>query len=66
MTKIEAIKYGIDAHENKNHGLKVPTLLFEKDGKYNTGTWDEKEYAEACGWKFIGSIADAAKEHGLI
>jgi len=66
MTKIEAIKYGIEAHETGNHGLKIPSILFEKDGKYNVGTWDEKEYAESCGWTFIGSIADAARENGLL
>lgn len=31
-------------------------FVFEKDGKYNTSSNDEYDYAVACGWTCIGTV----------
>ncbi len=63
MTKIEAVKYGIDANERRREcGLEELTIIMEKDGSYLAGTWSEQKYAESHGWKYVNTIADLAKE----
>lgn len=37
-------------------------FLASKDGKFVSGEWKEAEYAELCGWKIIGSVADLVRK----
>ena len=63
MTKIEAIKYAVHAHKHWDEDL---SLIMERNGNYNAGSWDDREYAEKHGWKFVGHASDLARELGLI
>ena len=63
MTKIEAIKYAVHAHKAWNEDC---SLIMERNGVYNAGSWNDKEYAEKLGWHYVGHAADLAREYGLI
>ena len=32
-------------------------IIMVKDGQYMSGKWDEREYAEECGFEFVGTVA---------
>lgn len=55
FTTIEAaIAYGF---ETRAAGI------VEKDGKYNVAkNWDEINYAEECGWTYVGHPVDLKKK----
>jgi hypothetical protein len=38
-------------------------IILVKNGKYMSGSWDEKEYAEKRGWKFVGTVAQLWREN---
>ncbi len=31
-------------------------IIMVKDGQYMSGKWDEREYAEECGFEFVGTV----------
>lgn len=37
-------------------------IILVKNGKYMSGSWDEKEYAEKRGWEFVGTVAQLWRE----
>ena len=53
MTLEERIKFA----KEENHDI-----IFVKNGQYISGTWDEREYAEAKGWKLVGTVAQLWNE----
>ena len=53
----EAVKYAYDIYNKHQEWETIPNAIYEKNGKYNAGTFDEYDYAIACGWKFIGTPA---------
>ena len=53
MTLEERIQYA----KEENHDI-----ILVKDGRYVSGTWDEKEYAEKHGFEFVGTVAQLWRE----
>ncbi len=66
MTRLEAIKYGVNRYKTRTPGEEVPSILYEKDGNYQAVTWSDENYATECGWKYAGNIPDEARVLGLI
>lgn len=46
--------------EAMNYAIQTKAAaIMEKDGTYLTAkNWDEIEYAQSCGWKYLGHPAD--------
>lgn len=48
MTLIDRIEYA------KKMGHDI---IMVKNDRYMSGNWNEKEYAEKCGFEFVGTVA---------
>ena len=57
----EAVEYAYEIYNNHCAWETVPDAIYEKDGKYNAGTFAEYDYAIFRGWKFIGTPAELNK-----
>lgn len=55
---IQRVAYGMDPEVNHD-------IVYSKDGKYTSGTYDESEKAERLGWKYEGTVSDLARKTGL-
>lgn len=53
----EAVYYAYSIYNNHYEWEVIPTAIYEKDGKYNAGTFEDYDHAIGCGWKFIGTPA---------
>lgn len=53
----EAVDYAYSIYNNHYEWEVIPTAIYEKDGKYNAGTFEDYDHAIGCGWKFIGTPA---------
>lgn len=36
-------------------------VIFTRDGKYMSGSWEDEKHAVECGWVFMGTVADLFK-----
>lgn len=52
-----ALKERIEYAKEMQHDI-----IMVKEGRYISGTWDEKVYAEKHGFEFVGTVAELWRE----